>query len=71
MRDPLASQLLTRLDGAGDEPEARIRDILGVREIFGADLPEDTRFLHALVVAYRNLLTRGARDAAAAARAGA
>jgi fructuronate reductase len=70
VRDPLASQLRTRLDAAGDEPEARIRAILAVQEVFGADLPGDPRFLHALVAAYRNLLMRGARGAAAAVATG-
>jgi fructuronate reductase len=70
VRDPLATQLRTRLDDAGDEPEARIRAVLGMQEIFGSDLPGDPRFLHALVGAYRNLLMRGARSAAAAVAMG-
>jgi fructuronate reductase len=70
VRDPLASQLRARLDAVSNEPEARIRAILGMREIFGSDLPADPRFLHALVAAYRNLLMRGARGAAAAVAMG-
>ena len=64
VRDPLASQIRTRLDATGPEPEARIRAALAVEEVFGPDLPRDPRFVRALVEAYRDLLVRGARDAA-------
>lgn len=64
VRDPLAAQLRTLLDTAGDAPEARIRAVLGVQEVFGHDLPRDPRFVQALVDAYRTLLLRSARAAA-------
>jgi fructuronate reductase len=65
VRDPLGPHLREILDRAGEEPRARVRAILGVEAVFGSDLARDSRFEHALVAAYRNLLDRGAAGAAA------
>jgi fructuronate reductase len=65
VRDPLASQLRGALDNAGNAPPDRVRAVLKIEAIFGSDLPQDARFVDALTAAYDQLLTRGARNAAA------
>jgi fructuronate reductase len=64
VRDPLASRVRLVLDKAGGDPRARVRAVLGIDAVFGADLPRDDRFESALIAAYSSLLTRGARGAA-------
>ncbi|HEX2727135.1 MAG TPA: mannitol dehydrogenase family protein [Beijerinckiaceae bacterium] len=63
VRDPLAPHLRQLLDQAGDDPGARVRAVLAIDAIFGADLARDSRFERALVDAYGSLLARGARGA--------
>jgi fructuronate reductase len=65
VRDPLASDLRSALQRAGDDPGARVRAVLGMQVIFGADLPADRRFEAALLAAYESVLERGALAAAA------
>jgi fructuronate reductase len=65
VRDPLASHLRAVLDKAGNAPQDRVRAVLEIEAIFGSDLPRDARFVDALTAAYTQLLTRGARNAAA------
>ncbi|PVE21274.1 mannitol dehydrogenase [Microvirga sp. KLBC 81] len=65
VRDPLAAHLRAVLDRAGEAPQDRVRAVLGIEAIFGPDLPRDPRFENALTSAYTQLLTRGARNAAA------
>jgi len=65
VRDPLAAQLRTTLDNAGRAPDDRVRAILGIEAIFGADLAQNDRFRNALTAAYTRLLASGARAAAA------
>ncbi|MEH3147397.1 MAG: mannitol dehydrogenase family protein [Methylobacterium frigidaeris] len=64
VRDPLAGFLRGRLDGAGADPAARIRALLGVEAVFGADLPADPTFAAAVTDAYARLTRDGARAAA-------
>jgi fructuronate reductase len=65
VRDPLASHLRAVLDKAGNAPQDRVQAVLELEAIFGSDLPRDARFVDALTSAYTQLLTRGARNAAA------
>ncbi|MBL0407151.1 mannitol dehydrogenase family protein [Microvirga aerilata] len=65
VRDPLASHLRAVLDKAGNAPQDRVRAVLEIEAIFGSDLPRDARFVDTLTTAYTQLLTRGARNAAA------
>jgi fructuronate reductase len=65
VRDPLGAQIRGALDKAGGDPRARVRAVLGIEAIFGADLARDPRFESALTAAYTSLLARGARGAAA------
>ncbi len=65
VHDPLAAQLRAVLDKAGNAPRDRVLAVLQIEAIFGSDLPHDTRFVDALTAAYTQLLTRGARNAAA------
>lgn len=70
VRDPMAAELKRRLDAAGPDPAEQVRAVLAVEAVFGADLPQDARFVAVLEDAYRGLLAHGAR-AAVAARAAA
>ncbi len=64
VRDPLAEKLRAVQADWPEDPEARVRAVLGLREIFGADLAEAPRFLAAVAAAYRDLWAHGARAAA-------
>jgi fructuronate reductase len=67
VRDPMATVLRARLDGAGPDPAARVRALLGVQAVFGNDLRADGGFVAAVTDAYAALLRHGARATAAAA----
>jgi fructuronate reductase len=70
--DPLADRLRAAAGRAEPSPERLILELLGIAEIFGADLPQDARFTAAVADALRLLHEQGARAAAArAAPAGA
>jgi fructuronate reductase len=54
VRDPLADRLKTLPDAAS---------LLGVREVFGDDLPNNSTFVAAVTEALTGLKAMGARDA--------
>jgi fructuronate reductase len=64
LRDPLAEVLRQALDGA-QTPEDKVRALLRVRAVFGADLAEEPRFRAAVTRAYLRLGETGARAAVA------
>jgi mannitol-1-phosphate/altronate dehydrogenase len=49
-----------------EDPQARVKAVLALEQIFGADLPTDQRFVAAVTAAYRELWARGARNAVTA-----
>jgi fructuronate reductase len=61
VRDPLAEKLRTVQAECPEDPEARVKAVLALEQIFGADLPADRRFVAAVTAAYRDLCTFGAR----------
>jgi fructuronate reductase len=65
VRDPLAETLRAVQAEWLEDPEARVRAVLGLGQIFGSDLPKDERFVAAVSAAYRDLWARGARAAVA------
>ena len=65
VRDPLAATLLRVQEDWPEDPDGRVRAVVGLRQIFGDDLSKDRRFLAAVSAAYRDLLTLGAREAVA------
>jgi fructuronate reductase len=71
VRDPLAKDLRDRLDAAGSDPAARVAVLLGVRAVFGEDLPHNTAFKDAVTSAYAALVAKGARAAAQSLTGGA
>ena len=66
VRDPLADRLRSVQAEWPEDPEARVKAVLNLEQIFGADLPADERFVTAVIAAYRDLWARGARAAVAA-----
>ena len=66
VRDPLADRLRAVQAEWPEEPEARVKAVLALEQIFGTDLPSDRRFVTAVTAAYRDLWTRGARAAVTA-----
>ncbi len=60
LSDPMAPRLTAAAVEAGDA-KTLASGLLAVREIFGEDLPMDSRFTAPLTVALRALLTRGTR----------
>jgi fructuronate reductase len=69
VRDPLAETLRRVQAEWPDDPDARVRAVLGLGQIFGADLPADGRFIAAVTAAYRALSACGARQSVAAHQA--
>jgi fructuronate reductase len=65
VRDPLAETLRRMQADWPEDPDGRVRAVIGLQQIFGTDLPEDGRFIAAVTAAYRNLRMRGARAAIA------
>ena len=63
VRDPLAARCRTALEEAGTDPRRRVRAIVGIDAIFGADLPQSAEFTAAVSDAYAALLANGARAA--------
>jgi fructuronate reductase len=61
VRDPLAARLRHLADAAGPSAERLAPALLGVREIFGTDLPQDPRFVAAVTGALRRLYADGAK----------
>ncbi|MCB8882377.1 mannitol dehydrogenase family protein [Acidisoma cellulosilytica] len=62
VRDPLADTLKTVQDAAPDAAAA-VRAVIGLTEVFGQDLSQDSRFVDAVVAAYTVLQEKGARAA--------
>jgi len=67
VRDPLAARLRALADSAGAGADRLSTALLGVREVFGDDLPRNAQFAGAVRTALGSLLTDGA--AATVARA--
>jgi fructuronate reductase len=67
VRDPLADRLRAVQADWPEAPDARVKAVLGLEQIFGADLPADRRFVAAVTAAYQDLWIGGARAAVAAA----
>ncbi len=65
VRDPLGDRLRAVQAEWPEDPEARVRAVLALGQIFGEDLPADKRFTAAVTAAYRDLLAHGARAAVA------
>jgi fructuronate reductase len=63
VRDPLANEIAARVAEAG--AERLVAGLLGLRAVFGPDLPADPRFVAALEAAMARLRAVGARRAAA------
>jgi len=63
VRDPMAARLRERADQAGSSPERLARELFGVREIFGDDLPNDPRFTDAVIAHLTRLYEGGAKRA--------
>jgi fructuronate reductase len=66
VRDPLAGRIADLL-GPLDRPEDRVPALLGIREVFGDDLPGDRTFRDAVSSALTGLTDRGAAAAIEAA----
>jgi fructuronate reductase len=66
VRDPLADRLRALQAEWPEDPQARVKAVLALEQIFGADLPTDQRFVAAVTAAYRELWARGARNAVTA-----
>lgn len=60
VRDPLAGRL-KELSDSGATPEDKVARLLGVEQIFPAELANDARFRDAVTDAYRRLVADGAR----------
>ena len=61
VRDPLAGRLRELADRAGGSAATLADSLLGVQEIFGDDLPKDTRFTEAVTANLVRLYERGAK----------
>jgi fructuronate reductase len=59
--DPLAERFQVLAKGAGADPDALARGFLGLREVFGDDLPRSERFVAEVAAALRALIKHGAR----------
>lgn len=65
VRDPLAETFRRALTPAGHEPASRVAALLGIDAVFGRDLAASDPFRLAVIDAYAQLTTRGARSAIA------
>ena len=63
VRDPLAERLRAVQADWPENPDGRVRAVLAIEEIFGSDLPTNRHFVTAVIAAYQDLRTRGARAA--------
>jgi fructuronate reductase len=63
VRDPQAAALRKTLDDAGQAPEERVAHVIALKEIFGADLGDNSIFRAAVTEAYAAMLEHGVRDA--------
>jgi fructuronate reductase len=60
VRDPLAERLRAAQAASPENAEARVRAVLRIEQIFGADLPVNGRFVAAVTTAYQDLCDHGA-----------
>jgi fructuronate reductase len=60
VRDPLASRFSAIAAEKLDDCESIVERFLGLTEVFGADLPRNTRFSAVVSGALRKLLDKGA-----------
>lgn len=58
--DPLLTTIQTAVKGSA-EGESRVKALLGIEAIFGNELPLETRFVDAVMSAYKMLLEQGAK----------
>jgi fructuronate reductase len=65
VRDPLSARLKAIADGQGLEAARLAPALMGVHEIFGADLPADPRFAIPVAAALDSLIRLGSRGAVA------
>jgi fructuronate reductase len=63
VRDPLLKSFQERLHGAGGNAVRIVGDLLGLKAIFGDDLPADQRFRQAVSGALSNIYSLGSRQA--------
>ncbi|WP_134496414.1 mannitol dehydrogenase family protein [Microvirga pakistanensis] len=61
VRDPMAARLRETADRAGGSPERLATELLALREIFGDDLPGDSRFTGPVGMALARLYAQGAK----------
>lgn len=61
VRDPLAGRLRGLADAAGLTADRLAPAVIGVREVFGEDLPKDPRFTRPVTEMLDALLRRGSR----------
>lgn len=61
VRDPMAARLRQLAEQAGSSPERLARELLSLREIFGDDLPANSRFTASVTAALARLYSQGAR----------
>jgi fructuronate reductase len=59
VKDPLSAEFKSRVDAAGGNPAAVIDGLLGIKAIFGDDLPQNTAFRAALVQNLEAFLQNG------------
>jgi fructuronate reductase len=62
VRDPLAADLRARADGAGRDPDRLAEALLGIRQMFGDDLPREERFTAPVRRWLAMLFERGAAE---------
>jgi fructuronate reductase len=67
VKDPLAERLLGVAGSAGRNPDALVKGMLGIREIFGDDLPRNEEFVSTVTVHVSSLFENGALRTAASA----
>jgi fructuronate reductase len=65
VRDPMAARLREVADRAGNAPERLAGELFAIREIFGEDLPADSRFTGPVMAALSQLYAKGARQTVA------
>jgi fructuronate reductase len=61
--DPLAAQLAAAVQRGGDRPEQLVGELLGIRAIFGDELPRLVQFRRELVRNLSSMFRRGTRHA--------
>lgn len=67
LNDPMAGRILAASASAGRDAPKLAAALMGIREIFGTDLPADPRFTQPVVAALALILERGAAAATEAA----